>query len=397
MAKVIIEGLGIALSKYVCFDPDRRGNPRYYFRRKGFKKRRLHAKPGSHEFQAEFLKAYHATQARSALPATNPAPVDSTRRNAPQGSLAWLFNEYERRSKDFRDLDETTKSRRRTVMDQICAEPTSLDPPDPRPLGLRPLTTLTLRVLNVICDRCNTPDTSNARVKTLRQVMKFAVTEELRDNNPARDLEYRKSASTGYHSWTVSEVEQYEARWDIGTVQRLALGMLAFTGQRPSDASALGKQHKKTIKVKVNGVEQSVHGWEFTQYKGRNKKPVRLWIPTLQPLQDLIDATPSKGLAYLETSFGKSFTRKGFQTQFKRWCVEAGLPHCSAHGLRKAAATVAAERGATPYQLMAIFGWQTLTQAMGYTKAAEQKRLAAASMHLLDETKSVSLFSDAGQ
>ena len=110
----------------------------------------------------------------------------------------------------------------------------------------------------------------------------------------------------------------------------------------------------------------------------------------------MIDATPSKGLTYLETSFGKPFTRKGFGTQFKRWCVSAGLPHCSAHGLRKAGATVAAERGATPYQLMAIYGWKSLSQALGYTKAAEQKRLAAAAMHLLAERdESVSLSADA--
>jgi hypothetical protein len=32
-------------------------------------------------------------------------------------------------------------------------------------------------------------------------------------------------------------------------------------------------------------------------------------------------------------------------------------------GLRKAGATVAAENGATPHQLMAIFGWNTLAQA----------------------------------
>ncbi|MES2291771.1 MAG: site-specific integrase [Pseudomonadota bacterium] len=392
MAKVIIKEIGATLSRYIVFDPDRHENPRYYFRKKGHKKVRLHAEPGSRAFLDEFDKAFAACREVAPVKPTLSQDAENPRRNAPKGSLAWLFNEYERRSKAFRDLDETTKARRRTVMDQICAEPTSIDPPDPSPLGLRGFKNMTLRVLNLICDRCTTPDTANARVKALRQVMKFATEEELRqDGNPARDLGYRKSASEGYHTWTVSEVEQYEARWSVGTVQRLALGVLAFTGQRPSDASALAKQFRKTIKVQVNGITQEVPGWEFTQFKGRKKQPVRIWIPTLAPLQVLIDATASKGLTYLETSFGNPFTRKGFQTQFKKWCVEAGLPHCSAHGVRKAAATVAAERGATPYQLMAIFGWRTLTQALGYTKAAEQKRLAAASMHLLDGDKSVSL------
>jgi hypothetical protein len=38
---------------------------------------------------------------------------------------------------------------------------------------------------------------------------------------------------------------------------------------------------------------------------------------------------------------------------------------------------------ATPHQLMAIFGWRTLKEAERYTKAAEQKRIAASAMPLL--------------
>src|SRR5262249_10319151 len=39
--------------------------------------------------------------------------------------------------------------------------------------------------------------------------------------------------------------------------------------------------------------------------------------------------------------------------------------------------------GATAHQLMAIFGWDILKQAEVYTKAADQKRLAESSMHLI--------------
>ena len=52
-------------------------------------------------------------------------------------------------------------------------------------------------------------------------------------------------------------------------------------------------------------------------------------------------------------------------------------------GLRKAGATIAAERGASERQLMAIFGWQTSKQAVLYTRAAEQKVLAGGAMTLL--------------
>jgi hypothetical protein len=65
------------------------------------------------------------------------------------------------------------------------------------------------------------------------------------------------------------------------------------------------------------------------------------------------------------------------------WCDQAGLPQCSAHGLRKAAATVAAENGATSQQLMAIFGWLTLKEAELYTRTAERRRMAGDAMGLL--------------
>ena len=61
----------------------------------------------------------------------------------------------------------------------------------------------------------------------------------------------------------------------------------------------------------------------------------------------------------------------GFGNWFRVRCDQAGLPHCTAHGLRKAGATIAAERGASERQLMAIFGWQTSKQAVLYTRAAE--------------------------
>jgi len=58
-----------------------------------------------------------------------------------------------------------------------------------------------------------------------------------------------------------------------------------------------------------------------------------------------------------------------------RCAIGATKPECTAHGVRKAGATVAAENGATAHQLMAMFGWDTLKQAEVYTKAANQRRV----------------------
>lgn len=386
VAKVEIEDAGLTISRYLVSDEDRHGNKRFYFRRGGQKKVRLRAEPGTAAFLEEFKAAYHGrhqVQKAAAAEVIVSAPV---RRNPAPGSLAWLFNEYEARSERFKDSGDTTKSRRRKVMDQICAEPVS--DKDQTPVGLRPFAGLRPKAIKVICHRCSTPATINARLKAFREALKFAIEEDWLTANPGREVAYKQSKSGGYHTWTVEEVAQFEARWPVGTVQRLAVGMLMFTGTRRSDAVVIGKQHRKTVRVQIEDQMghkswQNVAGWQFTQFKGRDRTPVTTWIPILGALQQLIDATPSTGLTYLETSFHKPFTAKGFGTGFKKWCKLAGLPHCSAHGLRKAAATVAAERGATAHQLMAIFGWRSISQALVYTKAAEQKRLAGAAMHML--------------
>src|SRR6202042_1542416 len=84
---------------------------------------------------------------------------------------------------------------------------------------------------------------------------------------------------------------------------------------------------------------------------------------------------------------GRPFAEAGFGNWFRDRCNEAGLGHCTAHGLRKAGATMAAERGATVNQLKAIFGWSTLKQAALYTHAAEQAALAGGGMMLLGKDR----------
>jgi integrase len=107
-------------------------------------------------------------------------------------------------------------------------------------------------------------------------------------------------------------------------------------------------------------------------------------LPILPELRAVIDATTCGLFTYLVTAFGKPFTSNGFGNRFRKWCDDARLPpECSAHGCRKAGATIAAENGATEHELMAIFGWDSPKQAAVYTRKANRKRLAAQSMHLL--------------
>ena len=81
-------------------------------------------------------------------------------------------------------------------------------------------------------------------------------------------------------------------------------------------------------------------------------------------------------MTFLVTEFGKPFTSAGFGNWFRDRCNEAGLPQCSAHGLRKLAATRLANAGCSTDQIKAITGHKSLSEVARYTKAADQARLA---------------------
>jgi para-nitrobenzyl esterase len=59
----------------------------------------------------------------------------------------------------------------------------------------------------------------------------------------------------------------------------------------------------------------------------------------------------------------------------------------ASNGLRKAAATRLADRGATTTQLMAWFGWKTSSEAERYTRTADRKRAAASAGKLITGTE----------
>jgi integrase len=105
--------------------------------------------------------------------------------------------------------------------------------------------------------------------------------------------------------------------------------------------------------------------------------------PILPPLAAALTAGPSGDLTFLVTQYGKPFTANGFGNWFRDRCNEAGLPHCTAHGLREAGATILAENGATTAQLTAVYDWSTSNQAEVYIRAANRTRLAGQAMPLL--------------
>lgn len=186
----------------------------------------------------------------------------------------------------------------------------------------------------------------------------------------------RFSAGQGWHTWTNDEIAQFKNHHPIGTKPRLAFALFRYLGVRRSDAVKLGKG------MEFVAVDDTGHNYEAIRFKvtkGSERKPQpgkpatepkMLAVPILPELREILDATPSGHLTYLVTKFGKPFSVAGLGNWFRDQCNAAGLPHCSAHGIRKYGATQAAEAGATEHQLMGMFGWDDPKQAATYTRKA---------------------------
>jgi hypothetical protein len=192
-------------------------------------------------------------------------------------------------------------------------------------------------------------------------------------SNPARDVKSFRYESEGFHTWSADEVVQFEARHVVGTKPRLAFALMYYLGVRKSDAVLLGRQHMRNGEFK------------FIPKKTRHQKMDPIQLPVPAELAAIIEAGPCGDLTFLVTEYGQPFTSNGFGNWFRDQCHAAGLPQCSAHGLRKARATILAERGATDRQLMAVFGWSSEQQATKYTAAANRKKLARMAMRLPEQ------------
>jgi integrase len=361
--------------KHLVEDVDRHGNVRLYVRVPGRPKVRLREKLWTPKFWA----AYQAAVAGDPLPSARRKGAAVARSEGRSGrvvaeSLRALCVDYYA-SPEFKRLGANTRAVRRALLESICQFTFRSGKP---PWGEGPYRMMEARHVRRLRDAWAAPgpkggyDAANGRLKALRQLFAWALEAGLADRNPARDVKYLKGKPGGFHTWTVEEVRRFEARHPIGSKARLALALLLFTGVRRSDVVRLGRQ--------MIGRDGWLH---FTEAKGASRQVKDRALPVLPELRAVLEATPSGHMTFLVTAFGKPFTAAGFGNWLRDRCDEAGLRHCSAHGLRKAGATIAADNGATEHQLMAIFGWDSPKQAATYTRHANRKRLAGDAMHLL--------------
>jgi integrase len=324
----------------------------WYVRVNKGKRFRIKAEFGTPDFGAEYQAAIGG----------HPKPS----KGMAAGTLAWLFECY-RETPVWRDLSLETRKQREAIIAQMI-----------RTAGDQPYAKITRATIVAGRDRRSaTPAQARHFLETLRGLFKWAAKVSLVKEDPTIGVEDpARPKGSGIPVWTEEQVAAYEHRWPIGTRQRVWLDVLLYTGLRRGDAVRLGRQHVRNGVATIK-TEKSSFTMEVT-------------LPILLVLADTLKAGPCGELTFIVGANGKPLDKRTFGNQFRKACRAAGVKR-SAHGLRKIAATRAANAGATVPQLEAIFGWTGGRMASLYTRAADRRRLAIEAMHKLANVERTSI------
>lgn len=339
------------LPKYVSEFRDRHGKWRVRFRRTGQGDYYFRSVPWSPEFMQEYQACINKENA--------PAIAIGEARNV-HGTFGWLIAMY-LISPEFLRLKQSTQFVQRSSYDRFRQKH-----------GTKRIGTIERQHIKAIIGGMHTtPHAADNLLDLIKKLMAFAVDMGIRRDNPAIGIRGFNKQTDGIHTWTEGEIAKFREHWPIGSKQRLAMELALNTAQRKSDVVEMGWQH-----VSADGIAVV-----------QRKTGTRLLIPLTDDLLVVLKNTPRDNLTFLVTEFGKPFTAAGFGNWFRDCCNQAGLPQCSLHGLRKAAARRLAESGKSNQQIKAMTGHKTDYEVARYTAAADQKLLARQALGMESEQK----------
>jgi integrase len=303
------------------------------------------------------LKAAYGTDEFWSEYQTALASVPQRRKAPHEGSLAWLLELY-RETTAWTRLSDATRRQRDNIFKHVVET-----------AGKEPFAKITSATMMAARDRrADTPAQSRNFLDAMRGLFRWAVKARLAKIDPTIGVDnLPRPKGDGFAPWSEDDIAVYERRWPIGTRQRVWLDVLIYTGLRRGDAVRFGRPH---IRNGVGTIKTEKTGTEVT-------------LPILLVLAKTLEAGPCGDLTFIAGESGRPLTKESFGNLFRKACRDAGLSNRSAHGLRKAAATRAANAGATVAKLEAIFGWQGGAMAALYTRAADRRRLAQGAMHKL--------------
>lgn len=316
----------------------RHNNIAWYVRLPGKPLVRLRGEPGSPDFKEAYDAAIREEPARKG-------------QKARSGTIQWLWETY-CQTDAWTHLSRATRRQRENIMEGVLRTTAKV----PFKAFHKP------DIVASRDKRSATPAQARNFLDTMRGLFRWAleaghikIDPTAGVKNPARRL------GGGFPVWTEADVARFQARWPLGTKERVWLDMLLYTGFRRGDVVRAGPQHV-------------IDGCIVIQTE-KSQEQVTVTIPVLPILQTTLDAGPIGSETFVCGETGKPLTKETFGNYFKAACKKAGLDK-AAHGVRKIGATRAAENGATVAELEAIFGWRGGGMASLYTRAADKARLS---------------------
>ncbi|RMF38123.1 MAG: integrase [Alphaproteobacteria bacterium] len=324
---------------------DRHGKPRWRFRR-GLVDCYIHGEYGSPEFIAQY---------ELALAGNRPDGKPTTPRATP-GTFEWLIRSY-RDTPGFRNLAQITRRNLGHEMEWLRHQ-----------IGDLPFARFEVRHVEALMGRKEGPTAANKVRKLLSRLFNHAIRIGVHTGaNPARLAQKRKEKPGGYHVWTDAEIMRYRARFPSGTKARLAFELLLNTGAARQDLAKLGWQNIPTRgNMRLDRIAYT-----------RGKTGITADLPIMPELAAELEHVPAGRLLFITHGRNdRPYTPESIGSWFKDRCAEAGIPHCNIHGVRKAAATRAANRGCTENEIAAILAHKDTREAATYTKEANRSRLA---------------------
>ena len=196
----------------------------------------------------------------------------------------------------------------------------------------------------------------------LLPLFRYAIKLGLIETNPVELADVaRPPKSKGFHTWTEAEIAQYRAVHGFGTMARFVLELALNTSGRRCNLATLSPSAIANGRIMV---EHAKDGNEAS-------------VPLLPGTRAAYEALPLKSTqALIVTSWGRPFSVAGLGNKMREWCDEAGLPHCTLHGLRKATSRRVAESGGTDAEGMSITGQKKGATFTHYRADANRAALA---------------------
>jgi integrase len=276
------KAMAVLKLKFVNEYRDRTGKLRRYFRR-GRTRGPLPGEVGSDEFMSAY-REYLADQKPVALP-----------RNA-EGSFGRLITEYYA-SRPFLNLKPSSRQIYRYALEPLA-----------KAHGHRLVRDMRAdKIAKIIADIGATkPGMANLTKSVLQKMMKYAVKMKWRADNPVLGIESFKRGT--HHTWSEGELKTFEARWPLGTRERLAYELLLETGQRVGDVAKMNRAD--IVSGELHVVQQ--------------KTGTELYLPITRRLDRALKSYPAKGLTLIGTEDGRPLSRATLSHLMRQAIKEAG-------------------------------------------------------------------------